>query len=90
MEKKPKPAVKSVGMWSGAITLIGGIFAAFPQTISSVVDVLPDIVQQIVPILSPHTAGIVVAAAGIVTIINRRYGSEKPIKGIVKTPEEEF
>ena len=60
MEQQSKATLKSVGFW-------GGILAAIPFLLNQ----LPDVVAQVLPILPPHIGAIVSAVGGLVAIYGR-------------------
>lgn len=63
-----KSALASPTIWSDVATIAGGLIVA-----------VPEIAQEVAPILSPHTAGIVVAVAGIIGILRRVFSANKTI-----------
>jgi len=68
-----KPAVKSITIWGGVISIL-----------ASLVEIFPDVAQELLPVLSPQAAATVAATGGVIAILGRRFGGNKPIEGIVK------
>lgn len=69
---KTKPAVKSVSIWIGVGTVVLGVAQA-----------LPEIVEQVGPLLPPQVLGIATAAAGVIAILRKIYGDNTPVKGVI-------
>lgn len=72
MAKYGKSAIASPSIWAGLASLFGGLIVA-----------VPEIAQEVAPILSPHTAGVVVAAAGVVSILRRLFSANKEITSVL-------
>ena len=71
-EKETKPAIKSVTIWATLLTFI-----------PLVVDQLPQLVVEIAPALTPHTAALAAAIGGGLVWVRRIFSANKPIEGVV-------
>lgn len=67
-----KPAVKSLTIWAGLATIAVGL-----------IEVFPEIAQELLPVLPPHVAGVVTVVAGVVVVLRRKYASNPQIEGII-------
>lgn len=71
-ETDTKPAIKSTTIWANVLTGIIGVVAILPQVIS-----------DITPIISPQTAIILSVVTNLFTTFQRATGQQKQIAGIV-------
>ena len=69
-----KPLVASTTFW-------GGLLALLPV----VLEQLPDVINQVLPILSPQTGAIVSAVGGLIAIYGRAT-AKKAVKGVFSSP----
>ncbi len=68
--EKVKPAIKSWSIW-------GGLIAIVPL----VLEALPELATQVVPVLPPHVGAVVSAVGGVLAIIGRKTAKKK-VQGI--------
>ena len=67
-----RPAIKSTTIWAASAGIVVGL-----------VQIFPEIAQEVLPILSPQVAGIVTVIAGVIVVLRRKYAENPPIKGTV-------
>ena len=69
-----KPLVLSTSFWGGLIALL-----------TMGLEQLPDVINQVLPILSPQTGAIVSAVGGLIAIYGRAT-AKKAVKGVFSSP----
>jgi len=67
-----KPAVKSISIWGGFISLLPLVYQH-----------LPEVIAQVAPVLSPQIGAVVSAIGGIIAIFGRVKSSGKKIDGMI-------
>lgn len=72
MARNEKSAIASSTVWAGLASFFGGLIVA-----------VPEIAETVAPILSPHSAGVLVAAAGVLSIFRRLFSANKDITSLL-------
>ncbi len=67
-----KPAVASPTIWAASTAIAIGLIQIFPE-----------LAQEVLPLLSPQVAGIVTVVSGVIVVLRRKYSENLPVKGVI-------